>query len=106
MKRNKDSWDTSKSDCHNPYTDEEIEIILRFVITVDDCAILGRLLQRSTGSIKRIVEMAHLPSSDVKKLKVGKGRVESKYHGQVKRIAKEVGIIRGYNIYKNKGKKT
>lgn len=46
-KRNKYPWDTSNSDHHKLYIDDEIELILTHLPTPNSCVILGKILKRS-----------------------------------------------------------
>jgi len=105
IKRNKDSWDTSKSDGHKEYTDDEIRLILGYLPTPKNCVILGRVLMRSKGAIRQVFEKAYMPHASVKNLQVGEDRSESKYNQQIQKIAKELKLIKGYNVFQYKGKR-
>jgi hypothetical protein len=104
-KRNKDIWDTSNSDCHVPYTDEDIELILHQLPIPSNCELLGKALKRSSGAIRQVFEKAYMPHSEAKNLTVGKNRVESSYNIQIQKISKKLRLIRGYNVFKYQGKK-
>jgi len=98
-KKNNDPWDTYNSDHHVPYTDDEIELILKSLPVPKNCIALGKVLKRSQGAIKQVFEKAYMPHAEVKHIKKNCNR-ESQYNKQIQKTAKKLKLIKGYNVFK------
>ena len=71
----------------NPWTDDELKVILSFAPTKNNCLLLAKAFKRGYGSIEQIFRWA---TTDSKRIEEA-GRLEDAFVQQVKRIAKELG---------------
>ena len=68
-----------------PWTDEELRLVLRTAPTAQNCMLLARTFKRGYGSIEQIFRWAAERSS------IDKKRPDHAFVQQIKRIASEVG---------------
>ena len=86
QKSNERLFDTSNKG--QPWTDEELEIILSEAPTKENCARFARLFKRGYGSIEQIYRWAATPSNEIE----DKGRAQDAFIRQIKRIVKKIGF--------------
>ena len=100
-KKNTCNWDTYNSDHHIPYFDDEIDLILSFSPSKENCEVLARNLKRSLYAIDMIFRIASTPLIDIK----NHYRSDDPFLRQVKKIARKKRWITGLNITKYPSKK-
>jgi len=93
-KHNNDPWNTINTDCHKLYTDEQIDKILSYLPTNENCVILGKHFKRSKGTIANIYRIARTPLSRLKE-NYGKQYNDNKFVNQIYKISKRKGWIKG-----------
>ena len=69
-----------------PWTDEELRLVLRLAPTRENCVLLARAFRRGIGSIDLIYRWAMSSDSEVRQK-----RPDDKFISQVKRVARENG---------------
>ena len=83
----KKSLDYDQSNKGNPWTDDELKVILSFAPTKQNCLLLARAFKRGYGSIEQIFRWA---TTDMKTIK-NSDRKDHSFILQIKRIYKEMG---------------
>jgi hypothetical protein len=68
-----------------PWTDEELRLVLRTAPTIQNCMLLARTFRRGYGSIEQIFRWAAERST------IDKKRPKDAFAQQIKRVANEVG---------------
>ncbi|MCH5352288.1 MAG: hypothetical protein J1E06_02345 [Acutalibacter sp.] len=86
QKSNENLFDTSNKG--QPWTDEELEIILSEAPTKENCARFARLFKRGYGSIEQIYRWAATSSNEIE----DKGRTQDAFIQQIKRAVKKIGF--------------
>lgn len=71
----------------NPWTDDELRVILSFAPTKENCLLLAKAFKRGYGSIEQIFRWA---TTDLKTIKNSERKSDT-FILQVKRIYKEMG---------------
>lgn len=84
-KAKKDVWDQSNKG--NPWTDDELKVVLSFAPTKENCILLAKAFKRGYGSIEQIFRWA---TTDTKRIKESE-RKDDAFILQIKRIYKEMG---------------
>jgi len=85
MDKERAAWDQSRK--MQPWSDDELRLILQLPPTKANILRLARAFRRGYGSIEQIYRWAATP----KKIIEAKGRSDDRFIQQIKRIASEVG---------------
>jgi hypothetical protein len=70
----------------NPWTDEELRVVLLHAPTRENCILLARAFRRGYGSIEQVFRWAATPDAEAKRK-----RPDDAFVRQIKRVAKQVG---------------
>jgi hypothetical protein len=77
-----------KSNKGQPWSDDELRVLFTTAPTHENCVRLAKSFKRGVGGVKQIYQWAATPQN-----KINEVVPDSKFHKQIKRVAKEVGWI-------------